>query len=49
MRKTGAVLVLILATSVVLLLDRPLGSLPALGRLLDPVNGAAGLGVGGSF
>ena len=40
MRKTGAVLVLILATSVVLLLDRPLGSLPALGRLLDPVNGA---------
>ncbi|MCD6063821.1 MAG: acyl-homoserine-lactone acylase, partial [Flavipsychrobacter sp.] len=40
MRKLLAVLALVIVTIFVILLDRPLGSLPALGRLLDPVNGA---------
>ncbi len=39
MQKTIAILLLLLTTAVVYLLDKPLGSLPALGRLLDPVNG----------
>src|SRR3954469_7988268 len=40
MRRLRAILILILVTVIVVLLDRPLGSLPALGRMLDPVNGA---------
>jgi penicillin amidase len=39
MRKLKAILVLVFTTIFILLLDRPLGSLPALGRLLDPING----------
>lgn len=35
----GGWLMVVLTTMVVYLLDRPLGSLPALGRLVDPVNG----------
>lgn len=40
MRKLFAILSLIVTTILVYLLDKPMGSLPALGRLLDPVNGA---------
>ncbi|WP_276134595.1 penicillin acylase family protein [Polluticoccus soli] len=40
MRKLFAVLALVFVTVLIILLDRPLGSLPALGRLLDPINGA---------
>jgi penicillin G amidase len=39
MRKLAAIAVLILTVIVIMLLDRPMGSTPALGRLLDPVNG----------
>lgn len=39
MRVERAILPLILTVIVVWALNRPLGSLPALGRLLDPVNG----------
>ena len=41
MRYVGAIIVTLIAGSLVFVLDRPLGSLPALGRLLDPVNGWA--------
>lgn len=40
MRKLIAIVTLVLVTIVVYLIDKPIGSLPALGRLLDPVNGA---------
>lgn len=40
MRKVAAILALVLTTVIIFLLDRPLGALPALGRLLDPVNGS---------
>lgn len=40
MRKLIAIVTLVLVTIIVYLADKPLGSLPALGRLLDPVNGA---------
>ena len=39
MRKLKAILALVFVTILVMLLDRPLGSLPALGRLVDPING----------
>lgn len=39
MRKLVAILPLVLTTIFVYLLDKPLGKLPAIGRLLDPVNG----------
>jgi penicillin amidase len=41
MRVAGAVIVTLLTAALVFMLDRPMGSLPALGRLLDPVNGWA--------
>jgi penicillin amidase len=40
MRKLGALLLIIITIALVWLLDRPIGPLPALGRLLDPANGA---------
>lgn len=40
MRKLLAILVLLLTTVLVYLLDKPIMGLPALGKLLDPVNGA---------
>lgn len=39
MRKFFAVLSVLLTIALVYILDKPLGPLPALGRLLDPVNG----------
>lgn len=39
MRKLLAILLLVLTTIVVYVLDKPWGGVPALGRLLDPVNG----------
>ena len=39
MRKVSAIIALVFTTILIFLLDRPLGSLPALGKLLDPVNG----------
>ncbi|RYE22925.1 MAG: penicillin acylase family protein [Sphingobacteriales bacterium] len=39
MRKAVAILVLVLTTILIFLLNRPMGALPALGKLLDPVNG----------
>jgi penicillin amidase len=39
MRRFAAILVLVISVVVIALLDRPLGPLPALGRLLDPMNG----------
>ena len=41
MRLKRAILPLLLTVILVYVLDKPLGSLPALGRLLDPVNGWA--------
>ena len=38
-RRVGGVLVLIATTVLVYILDKPMGELPALGRLLDPVSG----------
>lgn len=40
MRRLSAILVPLLTIALIWLLDHPLGSLPAIGRLLDPVNGA---------
>ncbi|HTN47700.1 MAG TPA: penicillin acylase family protein [Flavipsychrobacter sp.] len=41
MRVAGAVIVTLLTAALVFILDRPMGSLPPLGRLLDPVSGWA--------
>jgi len=40
MRAAKPIVLLVIATALVWALDRPWGTLPALGRLLDPVNGA---------
>jgi penicillin amidase len=39
MRKVFGVILLLLAITIVFILDRPLGALPAIGRLIDPING----------
>ncbi len=39
MRKLAAVVVLIVTVILIVILDKPHGSMPAIGRLLDPVNG----------
>jgi len=41
MRYLGAVIISFIALALVYFLNKPLGSLPALGKLLDPVNGWA--------
>ncbi|MBS1690383.1 MAG: penicillin acylase family protein, partial [Bacteroidetes bacterium] len=39
MRTLRAVILLLITASLVYLLDNPIGGLPAIGKLLDPVNG----------
>ncbi|MBS1773870.1 MAG: penicillin acylase family protein [Bacteroidetes bacterium] len=39
MRKLPAILLLVVTTAIVYMLDKPLGSLPAVGKLLDPISG----------